>query len=346
MNILVLCHDGVVRLYHEGDRGEPVRDIQGRLNALGFDARPDPTGAFGPGTRRAVEAFQTSRGLPGDGIVGPETWRALVDAGYRLGDRMLYRRVPMMRGDDVAELQRRLNALGFEVGKVDGIFGPETLRAVLDFQRNRNMAEDGIAGREVAAELTLMARATDKQGRELVRERVWLSSLPISISGARIYLDPASVPVTAGSVGEEEDQPWTAAVAARSALQEVGASVVLSRSLDTHPPERLRAQRANRLDVSIVVSLRSSGVEDAGVYFFASDRSHSAAGQKIAESIAARIGSLAVGRATPILKETRAPAVVVSADHLDSKIGIVVAQALIDLYSAPERGNDQPDNRR
>ena len=44
--------------------------------------------------------------------------------------RMLYHRVPMMRGDDVAELQRQLNALGFDAGTIDGIFGPGTRRAI------------------------------------------------------------------------------------------------------------------------------------------------------------------------------------------------------------------------
>ena len=153
----------------------------------------DPRGSFDAGTEAAVREFQRARGLPVDGLVGPETWRMLVDAGFRLGDRMLYRRVPMMRGDDVSDLQKRLNALGFDAGKVDGIFGPETLRAVLDFQRNRGMPQDGIAGREMSDELELMARATDKPGREQVRDHEWLSSLPPNLAGQRIYLDPAWV---------------------------------------------------------------------------------------------------------------------------------------------------------
>ena len=100
-----------MRLYRIGDEGEPVRDIQGRLIALGYDTAPDPMGSFGHATVVAVQGFQAGRGLPADGIVGPDTWRALVRAGYSLGDRMLYHRIPMMRGDDVAELQRQLNAL-------------------------------------------------------------------------------------------------------------------------------------------------------------------------------------------------------------------------------------------
>ena len=160
-------------LYRRGDSGEPVRDIQDRLVALGYDTSPDPPGTFGQGTESAVLALQKAYRLTEDGLVGRETWRTLVDAGYSLGDRLLYYRMPMLHGDDVAELQRRLNALGFDAGDVDGIFGPETLRAVLDFQHNRLLAEDGIVGPLMVAELALMSRATAKIGRYEVRERQW-----------------------------------------------------------------------------------------------------------------------------------------------------------------------------
>jgi N-acetylmuramoyl-L-alanine amidase len=128
-----------------------------------------------------------------DGIVGPETWRAIVDAGYRLGDRLIYHRVPMMRGDDVATLQAQLNSLGFDTGKVDGVFGPDTLTGLLDFQHNRQLAEDGISGRIVSDELRLMAMATQKPGRETVRERQWLASLPESIAGQSTSIPNAGI---------------------------------------------------------------------------------------------------------------------------------------------------------
>ncbi len=124
-------------LYRIGDTGEPVRDIQDRLHALGFSIAPDADGVFGEGTLAAVTAFQESRRLPADGLVGRETWRTMVDAGYRLGDRLLYHRMPMLHGDDVADLQRSLNAIGFDAGPVDGIFGASTLDAVLDFAHQR-----------------------------------------------------------------------------------------------------------------------------------------------------------------------------------------------------------------
>ena len=87
-----------MRLYRQGDTGEPIRDIQDRLAALGLSCGADPRGEFGEGTRQAVLEFQRSRGLNADGIVGPDTWRALYEAGYRLGDRLLFLRRPMLRG--------------------------------------------------------------------------------------------------------------------------------------------------------------------------------------------------------------------------------------------------------
>ncbi|MBT8247381.1 MAG: peptidoglycan-binding protein, partial [Acidimicrobiia bacterium] len=133
-----------MRLYRRNDTGEAVRDIQHRLTRLGYDL--DITGTFDAVTYEAVRAFQERRGVPVDGIVGPDTWRELVEADRNVGDRVLYYRRPLMRGDDVALLQRQLNLLGFDAGKEDGIFGADTQRALVEFQESRRLAEDGMMG--------------------------------------------------------------------------------------------------------------------------------------------------------------------------------------------------------
>ncbi|MDX6501389.1 MAG: putative chitinase [Blastocatellia bacterium] len=64
----------------QGSSGPYVTNLQQKLKALGFD--PNGTdGNFGPGTRKAVIAFQRSKGLQADGIAGPATLAALDDAG-------------------------------------------------------------------------------------------------------------------------------------------------------------------------------------------------------------------------------------------------------------------------
>ncbi len=174
----------------------------------------------------AVRGFQQSRRLDPDGVVGPDTWRALYEAGYVLGDRLLDYRRPMARGEDVAELQRRLNDLGFDAGKVDGVFGPDTQRALRDFQHNRQIAEDGITGPQVLGELRLVSRTAEKTGREAIREREWLRSLPRTLAGSRVYFDAGC------RTDDERDRAWAAANGAALALQGRGGVPLMSRSAD------------------------------------------------------------------------------------------------------------------
>lgn len=324
-----------MRLYRIGDEGEPVRDIQDRLSALGFGANRDDLGTFGAGTESAVRTFQAARGLGVDGIVGPDTWRAMVAAGYSLGDRLLYHRVPMMRGDDIAELQRRLNSLGFDSGKVDGIFGPDTLAAILDFQSNRRMPEDGMAGKEVADELELMARATHKHGRDIVRERQWIKELPHHVAGQRFYVDAFC------RTEEEGEATWQAAITFGNIIQDLGGHVGLSRSADTTPTERVRALRANRFGADLVVAFSlpdEEGEAEPAIYYFASRHSTSHAGELMAEAVADELKVTSRGRATPMLKNTRSPAIVVAVDKMGAAIGGQTAQGMINLFADANEG--------
>lgn len=140
-----------MRPVRPGDRGPAVEDIQRRLLVLGYELGPTGIdGVFLGQTREAVETFQAQRGLEEDGLVGDETWSALVDATFTLGDRVLYLRLPHFHGADVLTLQRALNALGFACGAEDGIFGAFTERAVREFQANAGLGVDGIVGDDTA----------------------------------------------------------------------------------------------------------------------------------------------------------------------------------------------------
>jgi peptidoglycan hydrolase-like protein with peptidoglycan-binding domain len=52
------------------------------------------------------------------------------------------------RGEKVEELQKRLQALGYYDGEIDGQFGSGTKAAVVDFQKNNGLDTDGLAGTE------------------------------------------------------------------------------------------------------------------------------------------------------------------------------------------------------
>lgn len=132
-----------------GGRGPAVEDVQKRLMVLGYDlGATGVDGVFLGMTRDAVVAFQNEHDLSEDGIVGLETWSALVDSTFTLGDRMLYLRLPHFHGKDVQLLQEALNTLGFSCGVADSIFGAFSEHAVREFQRNSGQPDDGIVGPE------------------------------------------------------------------------------------------------------------------------------------------------------------------------------------------------------
>ena len=66
----------------------------------------------------------------------------------KLGDRLLKRTSPLMKGEDVEELQTRLNALDYDCGKVDGKFGKNTESGVKEFQTAAKIKVDGKFGAE------------------------------------------------------------------------------------------------------------------------------------------------------------------------------------------------------
>lgn len=133
-----------MRAIGRNDSGAAVEDVQRRLRVMGYELAVD--GEFRQRTALAVQQFRESEGLPPGDAVDAQTWSALVDASFSLGDRMLYLRMPHFHGADVLSLQKILEVLGFVVGKSDGIFGGHTERALREFQLSAGIVDDGIAG--------------------------------------------------------------------------------------------------------------------------------------------------------------------------------------------------------
>ncbi len=312
-----------MRLYRRNDTGEAVRDIQQRLERLGYPL--DVSGRFEDATQDAVRAFQERRGIPSDGVVGPDTWRELVEADRNVGDRVLYYRRPMMRGDDVALLQRQLNLLGFDAGKEDGIFGANSQRALIEFQESRRLAEDGIVGPVVLSELKRVGRAIGQTGRHAVTERLWLRDRPRSIAGLRVAVDPAC------RGKHEAAATWAAATGAMRALTGFAAIPLITRSQDVWADESLRARHANDSGADFVISITCPEPGEPGVYHFATATSHSEVGARLGQHLGRALGLPSLGRSSPILRETRSPAIVVAADPLGEALGKAIAAALEDF---------------
>ncbi|MBM6774375.1 peptidoglycan-binding domain-containing protein [Olsenella profusa] len=132
---------------YEGATGAAVDDIQERLGSIGYQIADDERAErrFGRSTATAVARFRLDHGLSLGEAVDAPTWAALVDECYQLGDRTLYLRLPNFHGNDVRQLQERLNILGFSCGPADGTFGVHTEAAVKLFQESIGVLADGMA---------------------------------------------------------------------------------------------------------------------------------------------------------------------------------------------------------
>jgi N-acetylmuramoyl-L-alanine amidase len=282
-----------------GTRGDDVRDLHARLAAAGFPLGTSALDQYADGTVAAVEAFQAARGLPVSGICDSNTWHQLVEAGHRLGDRLLYLHHPMLRGDDVADLQLRLGTLGFDAGRVDGIFGSQTEHALIDFQRNAGLPTDGIAGQATIRELCrLGAKADPRDPVAIVRERERLRTAPRSLVDRRIVL------------GEFGGAAAVVLAAARQ-LRVLGASVVTLH----HPDASHQAAEANAADAALYLAIDVTAVPSCAAAYFATTGFVSTGGSRLAtlvsQALAAALAHPATtsGTRTPVLRETRMPAV-------------------------------------
>ena len=319
-------------LIRTGARGEDVRDVQHRLLGAGMRIEPDELdGSFGASTEAALREFQRARGLPPDGILGPDTWGQLVEAGYRLGDRTLYLRSPAFRGDDVRELQRMLNALGFDAGKEDGIFGPRTDRGLREFQRNVGSAVDGIVGLDTVHAITRYRPAVGAPSRAVVREGEAARGPGLALAGSTIAIDPDRIDA------DELDLALAIASELSEELTRLGARPLLLRKGSELAPVDERIRRANAGNAAALISIAVGSGEQvergSACFHYGTPTTHSPMGRRLAESIQhALLRSLGLPdgglhpRSIAILRETRMPAAriepAVALDELDaSRIG-------------------------
>ena len=350
-------------IQRRGDSGPAVAEIRERLNRLGlldsesespghsthFAPRAEPV--FDDQVDRAVRHFQQAHGITVDGIVGPQTFRRLEEARWRLGDRILsYAAGHLMSGDDVAVLQHRLIDLGFDLRKVDGMFGPETDHAVREFQRNVGLDPDGTCGPATFKALDRLARAVTGGAAHTLRElNVWESALT-GVADKVVVVDPGHGGHDAGHCHghlTEAAIAWELAQLVEGRLAAIGVQVLLTRGAVGHdsvgvlpaeivddktPDEAGRSQFANDTGADLVVSLhtdRAPSPTPSGVatFYYGHDRSglSSPSGERFAElvqeELVARTDLVDLqthGKTWDILRLTRMPAVRIECGYISN----------------------------
>ena len=120
--------------------GNFVYILQHLLNQYGYNISVD--GKFGVKTQNAVVDFQRNNGLTVDGIVGRNTWNALLNLNPSAN---VLRRGS--KNSAVLFLQKLLLSYLYPITSLDGVFGAETERAVKAFQTENGLLNDGIVGK-------------------------------------------------------------------------------------------------------------------------------------------------------------------------------------------------------
>lgn len=254
-----------MQLLRRGDSGPAVEEIRVTLRQLGLLPELPPGAAeravFDDEVDHAVRVFQQRRGLITDGIVGPDTARALREAGWSLGDRMLsFTLSTPTSGDDVATLQERLLELGYDPGRPSGVFDQQTERALMRFQRDYGMVPDGVCGPETLRALRQLGRKVTGGRPHLLREQELLRRAGPRMRGKRIVIDPghggSDRGVEVAGVAEA-DLMWDLARRLVGRMSATGMEALLSRPENGNPPDTERAQLANDVGADLVVSLHT-----------------------------------------------------------------------------------------
>lgn len=149
-----------------GSNGTKVRDLQQDLTTLGY-YWADITGNFGSKTEAAVKNFQEKNNLSADGVAGTKTLNAIAAAVGRAGSSSgsSYASGTTlkqgMENSAVMQMQRDLKQLGYYYADITGKFGTKTEAAVKEFQKDKKITADGVAGYTT---LQAISKAIDAAG--------------------------------------------------------------------------------------------------------------------------------------------------------------------------------------
>ena len=241
-----------------GDRSTAIELISNTLLRLGFITTPSDI--FDEKLTQGIKAFQQERGLTATGVINEITARSLEEARFKLGDRVLsLNSASIMRGDDVSNLQDRLIQMGFNCGKVDGIFGANTERAVKEFQKSVGITSDGKCGPATLISLMRLVKTVSGGAPNQLRESVKHSVRSPALANKVIVIDPSWGGEFTGESANgvvESEIVFDLAQRLEGRLIALGVNVVLTRSANNSPLEIDRIKVANSVNADLVIALK------------------------------------------------------------------------------------------
>lgn len=134
-----------------GSNNQEVKEIQMDLQKLGYYIKHKPSTYYNYKTKQAVMSFQKDNGLVVDGVVGPNTRKALLQklSTVNNSEKIEYKRVLYFgyKGSDVKQLQTDLLKLGYSMNRLPNTYyDNQTKDVVMDFQKDNGLVVDGIFG--------------------------------------------------------------------------------------------------------------------------------------------------------------------------------------------------------
>lgn len=139
---------------------EQRQEIQMALSDQGH-YRSTIDGSFGKGTRTAIREWQAARGYPANGVLSGAQINELLMGTPRFASlaaddtlRLEYTVAEKLERNDLLLLQQELNALGYDAGVPDGVWGRKTRRAIAAYKADRGIGGEPVPSRLLLAHLT------------------------------------------------------------------------------------------------------------------------------------------------------------------------------------------------
>ena len=307
-----------------GEETNVISLVTNTLTRLGF--LKTASNILGAVETDALRAFQQERGLIVSGEIDSQTLRAIDEARWKLGDRILSF-VPgnPLRGDDVATLQSRLVDMGFDCGRVDAIFGTRTDGAVKEFQKSVGVKVDGVCGPATIMSLMRLVKTVSGGAPIQLRDNAKRAVRGPALANKIIVLDPSSLP-------DDREIAFDIAQRLEGRLIALGVTVFLSRSSAKDPSEIDRINFANESGADLVISFHTDTYKNElahglTTYYYGNDLHgvHSVVGERFAalvqREITARTDLLNCrthAKSWDLLRLTKAPTVRIDLGYLSN----------------------------